>query len=839
MIDSKTVLKDTERFRADLSNVNVSENQLKAIRDKYLKGDKTISQWLSRVARNIALADLFYVEAVKEEDVFDDVKFKKLVNEFDGKHVFLVHDGIRDYGERKRNHAKLVKNLYKLQNKSKKIKKLLQATEDKFYRMMANFEFLPNSPTLMNAGRELQQLSACYVLPVGDSLEEIYEALTNMALIHKSGGGTGFDFSSLRPRNDAVMTTKGVSSGPVSFMELFDKSTDVIKQGGTRRGANMGILRYDHPDIIEFMDSKLKEGKLENFNISVGVDDEFMEAVVKDKEYELVNPRTKETVQKINAREVFDKIVENAWSSADPGIVFVDRLNLPESNPTPQLGSIVSTNPCGEQPLLPFESCNLGSINLSKFVKRDGSDFDYARLKDCVWNAVHFLDNTIDVNLFPLPVIERMTKTNRKIGLGVMGWAESLVLLNVAYESEEAFQKAEEVMKFINDEALNVSEALAETRGVFQNFKNSVFDEESDYYAGVSVKPRNSSRTTIAPTGTIAIAAGVQGAGIEPFFAIAYIRYNAKGIDALKKGEKPEEADTFFEINPLFRKVAKSYDFFGLKESELWNKINNNHKSIKGIDEIPENVQKLFPTAHDISSEGHVKMQAAFQKHVNNAVSKTVNLVREASKNDVKKVYLLSYKTGCKGITIYRDGSKKFQILNLDKKDVKKRKANGHEKSSYYKIPTGQGALHIHINYDMEGPTRLFANITPTGTEISGLTTTLGILASKYFQLGGNPSDLLRHFNSIKGDKPVGFGPNRIDSIPHALSKALRDHLIKTGKLKGVDGQMTIKGSLNTEQLLIDYSKSNYCPNCFSPNVSITDGCSEPTCFDCGFSKCS
>lgn len=830
---------DSVRFRDDLSDVHVSENQSKAIRDKYLKDDKTISHWLSRVARNIALPELLYSDIISEEEIFDGVKYKKIVSEVDGKPTFLLHDGIIDYSERKRNHAKFVDNLYKLRNKSKSVKKAVELVEDNFYRLISNWEFLPNSPALMNAGRELQQLSACYVLPVGDSLEEIYESLTNMAMIHKSGGGTGFDFSGLRPRNDVVMTTKGISSGPVSFMGLFDKSTDVIKQGGTRRGANMGILRYDHPDILEFIDSKLKEGCLENFNISVAVDKSFMDSVIKDEEYDLINPRDGKSVGKLNARTVFDKIIGNAWASADPGIIFIDRLNWPGSNPTPQMGRIISTNPCGEQPLLPFESCNLGSINLSKFIKRDGADFDYARLKECVWNSVHFLDNVIDVNMFPLPRIEWITKTNRKIGLGIMGWAECLVLLNIPYESELALQKAEEVMKFVEDEALRASEFLAEKRGAFHNFKNSVYDEDSPHFAGLGAKPRNASRTTIAPTGTIAITAGLQGSGIEPFFAIAYVRYNAKGIDFLKKGERPRDEDTFFEINPLFRKVAKSYDFFGLNEGELWNRINNNHKSISGIPEIPDQVQALFPTAHDISPEFHVRMQAAFQKHVNNAVSKTVNLVSTATRDDVRRVYLLAYKTGCKGITIYRDGSKKYQILNMDEKEFKKRKANGHEKSSYYKIMTGQGDLHIHVNYDEDGPTRLFANITPTGTEISGLTTTLGILASKYFQLGGDPSDLLRHFNSIKGDKPMGFGPNRVDSIPHAVSKALRDHLIKTGKLKSSDGQITIKESVEDSREVLDYNSIIYCPKCYSPNVTISDGCSEPTCFDCGYSKCS
>jgi ribonucleoside-diphosphate reductase alpha chain len=414
-------------------------------------------------------------------------------------------------------------------------------------------------------------------------------------------------------------------------------------------------------------------------------------------------------------------------------------------------------------------------------------------------------------------------------------------MLGIPYDSEKAFEKAEEVMGFVDGEALKASEGLALKRGLFPNFKNSIYDNGSKNFRGAEVKPRNSCRTTIAPTGTIGVTAGLQGAGIEPFFAIAYVRYNAAGIDALKRGEHPKESDMFFEINPLFKKIAQKYDFFGLREDELWKKINDNNKSIRGIQEIPKHIQKLFPTAHDISPENHVKMQAAFQRYVNNAVSKTVNLPNSASKDDVKKVYLLAYELGCKGITIYRDGSKRFQVLSAEEKKGRKRKKNnGLEMSNYYKIMTGQGALHIHINYDEEGPTRLFANITPTGTEISGLTTALGILTSKYFELGGEPGDLLKHFNSIKGDRPFGLGPNRVDSIPHALSRALRDHLIKTGKLKRTNGQTTIETSLISEKFSqISLNKVLYCPQCFSPNVAVTDGCAEPTCFDCGYSKCS
>ncbi len=1113
----------------------------------------------------------------------------------------------------------------------------------------------------------------CYVLGVEDSIEGIYDALKAMALIQQGGGGTGFSFSRLRPRGAIVKSTKGIASGPVTFMTMFDHSTDVVKQGGTRRGANMGILRYDHPDILEFITCKKDNMFLENFNISVAIDEKFMNAVKNNEDYELINPKDKSVAGKLNAREVFDRMINNAWSTGDPGYVVIDRINNTDSNPSPHLGQIESTNPCvtgdtlistehglmrmktlvelysnggvkiatdhrvpleiknsdgtlqvmqqtrtgvsfdtitkafstgvkdvykittksgyeltatpdhkvltrylsytnwtsveqlnseahtillqstegrfntdhklqfniencfvgdngrkyrlnlpfewskelghvlgwligdgwlrdkdknrrvgftfaqediemlhylkpiindyygqdvkevirgngvvhlsyhskyfveffkkigikavdgdqkivpellftapkesvvgflqglftadgtvakdkrngmyyvrltsksidllkgtqmlllnlgikskiydrsrkardnifryqnkkgeivcygsdgklfelhigkdnilrfienigfltrtkkeklnnlkevnfqkeifedqitsivhmgkqevydlteprtlsfvtngmlsldcGEQPLLSGEPCNLGSINLSKFVNEDETNMDWNKLKKCVQTAIHFLDNVIDVNNYPLPQIEWMAKVNRRIGLGVMGWAETLAMLNIPYNSDESIKKSEEVMKFIDDEARSASIELAKTRGIFPAFKNSIFDREGkNFREGHDFQPRNCARTTIAPTGTIGITAGLQGAGIEPFFAIVYVRYNAQGIDALRKGEKPAEDNTFYEVNPLFEKIAHERNYFGFSKEELYKKIDANHKSLVGIPEIPDELQRRFLTSHDLTPMDHVMMQVAFQKYTNNAVSKTVNLRNEATADDVREVYMLAYELGAKGVTVYRDGSKSVQILNISEKkrasEVEKPKVREKktvELSEYYELMTGQGPLHVHVNYDEFGPTKVFVNKTPTGTEISGLSTALGILLSKYLQIGGDPVLILKHLNSIKGDKPYGFGPKRVDSIPHAVSKALRNHLIKTGKMKDMNGQTVLPNGENSLQSTLPAEGkpiiqeqgihvSLYCPKCYSSNVGMIGGCSTPTCYDCGYSECS
>ncbi|MEK6962850.1 MAG: adenosylcobalamin-dependent ribonucleoside-diphosphate reductase [Nanoarchaeota archaeon] len=844
--------------------VPVTENQEKVIRDKYLKNSPSVEAWLRLICKNIALGELLYETSVDRIHVFKDVQHKvQKIETAPGQtsELVLLHHGVLDYKQRQMNFKKFMSNLYALADQDTPGAARVAKTEAKFYQLLSNWEFLPNSPTLMNAGRELQQLSACYVLPVPDSIEGIYSAVKNMAIIHKSGGGTGFSFSSLRPENDDVLSTHGVASGPLSFMNLFDVSTYVVRQGGTRRGANMGIMRYDHPDILKFIDAKKKPGVLENFNISVTVDDTFMGAIKNNAEYDLINPHTNQVTGKLNAKDVFNKMVQGAWETGDPGIIFIDRINNSNANATPHLGMIESTNPCGEQPLLPFEPCNLGSINLSKFIDEQKRDFDWEKLKECVFTSVHFLDNVITVNNYPLPEIEEISKGNRRIGLGVMGWAESLVQMRLPYNSPQALEKAEQAMKFVNDSAMEASEWLAKDRGIFPNFKNSIFDKNGKYFRSEEYKPRNCARTTIAPTGTIAITAGLQGSGIEPFFAIVYVRYNAAGVDALKAGTKPKEKDTFYEINPYFKKIAEEHNYFGVEPVNLWNKIEANHKAVMGIPEIPESIQQLFQTSHDLSPLDHVRIQAAFQKYTDNAVSKTVNMRNEALAKDVEEVYNLSYSLGCKGVTVYRDGSKSVQVLNLqekkseESKEVKgvqeirheRRNTSMGESSMYYEIPTGYGPLHVHINYDEFGPTKIFANISPTGTEISGLTTALSILVSKYLGLGGDPAIILKHLNSIKGDKPYGFGQKRIDSIPHALSKALRDHLIKTGKLKDSQGQQVLTAPIKQQKELqkLDGADLNevhvalYCPKCYSNNVEMLSGCSGPTCFDCGHSECS
>ena len=520
-----------------------------------------------------------------------------------------------------------------------------EESEKTFYEMMARLEFIPNSPTLFNAGTDLGQLSACFVLPVEDSLESIFTAVKNMALIEKSGGGVGFDFSKLRPNGDIVRSTKGVASGPVSFMRVFDTATEVIKAGGKRRGAMMGILRVDHPDIIEFITSKQKTGFLSNFNISVAVTDEFMDNVERDEEYWLINPRNGEKVKRLKAKSVWSLMAESAWASGDPGVIFIDEIN--RHNPTPEVGRIEATNPCGEQPLLPYESCNLGSINLSRMVVNGKVNWD--KLRETVRNAVHFLDNVIDANRYPLKEIEAITRANRKIGLGVMGFADMLIKLGIRYDSEEALQLAEKIMKFIDGEAHKKSMEIAEERGSFPNFEKSIW---KDKYKAM----RNATVTTIAPTGSISIIAGCSS-GIEPIFAISFIR-NVLGGTRL------------FETNPLFELVAKERSFYSAKLLEEIAKTG----SVQKIDEVPEDVKRLFVTALDIAPEWHVKMQAAFQKYTDNAVSKTVNMPTEATIEDVKRVYELAWKLKCKGITVFRYGSKPEQVLYIGEVKTKETK---------------------------------------------------------------------------------------------------------------------------------------------------------------------
>jgi len=514
--------------------------------------------------------------------------------------------------------------------------KKVKETEEKFYRMMSNLEFLPNSPTLMNAGTEIQQLSACFVLPVEDSMESIFNAVKNMAIIQKTGGGTGMDFSKIRPKGDVVKSTGGIASGPVSFMKVFDVATEITKQGGRRRGANMGILRYDHPDIEDFITAKSEKGILENFNLSVAVEDKFMEMVKNSEDYWLINPRNGDKVRKVNAREIFNLIIDSAWRNGDPGLIFLDEIN--RTHPLPD--KITATNPCGEVPLLPYESCNLGSINLTKMLKKGKKEIDYKKLEETVRNAVHFLDNVIDANEYPMQEIEKITKMNRKIGLGVMGWAEMLLRLNIKYDSDEAIKLAEELMSFISEKARQKSVELGEERGSFPNFSKSVWYKKYEHM-------RNATTTTIAPTGSISIIAGCSSS-IEPLFAIAYTRYALNG-------------EKLLEVNPEFEEVAKKRGFYS---DELMREISGKG-TLKDVN-VPEDVKELFVTALDIKPEWHVRMQAAFQKYTDNAVSKTVNLPENATREDIEKVFMLAYELKCKGITVYRYGSRERQVLYIE-----------------------------------------------------------------------------------------------------------------------------------------------------------------------------
>lgn len=523
---------------------------------------------------------------------------------------------------------------------------LVAQTEAEFYDMMTNFEFLPNSPTLMNAGTKLGQLSACFVLPMGDSMEEIFDTVKHTAMVHKTGGGTGFSFSRLRPKGDCVMATGGVASGPISFMTVLDAATNVIKQGGKRRGANMGVLRVDHPDILDFIVCKEREGILSNFNISIAITDKFMDAVIKDTEYDLINPRKGKVHSKLRARIVWNLIVTMAWKTADPGVLFIDRINQSVANPVPELGPVESTNPCGEQPLYSYDSCNLGSINLAKMVRigDDGRpEVNWGRLQQIVRKGVHFLDNVIDANKYPILEIELMTKSIRRIGLGVMGWADMLIQLGVPYNSMTALKLAETVMRFISEEGRKTSVELAKERGSFPRFKGSVW-EKMGYEC-----MRNSTVTTIAPTGTIGVIANVSS-GVEPLFAVAYMR---------NVGETLGVGRNLIEINPLFERIAIKEGFYS---DELMRKVSRGW-SIQHFTEIPEHIRKIFITAHDVSPEWHVRMQGAFQKYTDNAVSKTINFPHTATPYDVEKAYMLAYQLGCKGITIYRDGSKMVQVI--------------------------------------------------------------------------------------------------------------------------------------------------------------------------------
>lgn len=681
-----------------------------------------------------------------------------------------------------------------------------EVLEKEFYRMMTTLEFLPNSPTLMNAGRELGQLSACFVLPVGDSMEEIFEAIKQTALIHKSGGGTGFAFSRIRPANDVVLSTKGISSGPLSFMKVFDAATETIKQGGTRRGANMGILRVDHPDIMDFIMCKRDQTVLTNFNISVGLTEKFMEAVEKDEEYDIINPRSGEPVGKKSARKVFEHIVDLAWNNGEPGIIFLDRLN--RDNPTPKVGAIEATNPCGEQPLLPFESCNLGSINLARMVTAKGQ-IDWDKLGRIVELSTRFLDNVIEVNKYPIPQIDEMTRSNRKIGLGVMGWADMLILLGIPYDSDEAVELGEKLMKFITDQSRATSRQLAQERGAFPNFKGSIYDGK-----GKGGPIRNATCTTIAPTGTISIIAN-SSSGIEPLFAVSYIR-------------QVLDNDKLVEVHPLFEKIAKERGFYS---KELMQKIAE-HGTVQDIDEIPDDIRRVFVTSHDITPEDHIRMQAAFQKYTDNAVSKTVNFCHDASRDEVAEVYRLAYQLDCKGVTIYRDGSRDMQVLSVGKEkkseeEVPFESQKGRVKrdrpralaGTTYQMQTGCGPLYVTINEDQAGLFELFTTMGKAGGCASSQCEAIGRLVSLAWRSGVQARQAVKQLIGITCHKPSGFGDNRVTSCADAVAKAIQTHMAEHGM---EELQHAVSGGA--------------CPECGGA-VEHEGGCC--VCHACGYSECA
>ncbi len=878
-----------------------------------------------------------------------------------------------------------------------------------FYRLMTECKFMPNSPALMNAGRDLQQLSACFVLPVDDSMSSIFDSLKHAALIHQSGGGTGFSFSRLRPKNDVVRSTGGVASGPVSFMKVFNAATEAVKQGGVRRGANMGILRIDHPDILEFITCKTDTKELTNFNISVGITEEFMKAVEAGEDYELVNPRNGKVTGKLNAREVFKKVVDQAWRNGEPGIVFLDRLN--RDNPTPEIGEIESTNPCvvgdalvstelglvpireiaekwcegglnvavdtrvvensalegttgtavvsvsgvemapisrafrtgvkdvvkittrhgfsievtpdhkmmttrgwvpagklrpgkdrvlvqpnqtkvgaptnvtagvdfvdsvepcgqkevfdltvpyshsfiangfvvsncGEQPLLPYEACCLGSINLGAFTRsvweldnsgdiKPESLVDWEGMAEAVGTGVHFLDNLIDANKYPLPEIDDMAHGNRKIGLGVMGWADMLLDLGIPYNSQEAVKLAEKIMKFIEEESVKASQELAETRGVFPNYEKSI-------YPNKGIKVRNATTTTIAPTGTISIIAGASS-GIEPLFSIAFTR-------------NVMDNDRLVEVNPGFERVARTMGFY---TDKLMEKIAQ-HGSVHGISEVPDDVRKVFVTAHEITPEWHIQMQAAFQKFTHNAVSKTVNFSHEATREDVRDVFLKAYNLGCKGVTVYRDGSREEQVLTVGAKDEreieaedaqtdsvssKKSRVNGvwgrirpiERPSTLEGFTTAKetpvGKLFLTLNTLDGHPVELFAQIGKAGSDVAAFTEAIARMVSIALRSGVDPQEIADQLMGIGGSRSIGFGPNRVRSVPDAMGQFIDEYVNHIQKPE--DGPEDESHPHQDELPLLPGKKFSLCPTCGTWNLVHVEGCLK--CLACGYSEC-
>lgn len=695
----------------------------------------------------------------------------------------------------------------------------LKITAETFYTMMTNLEFLPNSPTLMNAGRPLGQLSACFVLPVEDSMEAIFEAIKQAALIHKSGGGTGFSFSRLRSKGSTVNSTGGVASGPISFMKVFNMATEAVKQGGTRRGANMGILRIDHPDIMEFIDCKAKNNEINNFNISVGLTEKFMKAVEDDTDYDLVDPHTNKTVSELHARTVFDHIVEAAWRNGEPGIIFLDRLN--KDNVVPSQGEIESTNPCGEQPLLPYESCNLGSINLTKMLTTEDDKvvFDWNKLNTTVKNAVHFLDNVIDANKYPLEKIDFVTKQTRKIGLGVMGWADTLLMMGIPYNSNEAIALGEKLMKYITSCGRLESQELAKVRGAFPLFKESTLPKD---------KPqRNATITTIAPTGTLSIIANCSS-GVEPVFAYVYIRNIMDSTEMV-------------EVSPILKTELEKR---GLYSEERMKQIAK-EGTIAHMDWMPEDLRRVFVSAHDISPEYHIRMQAAFQKGTDNAVSKTVNFSNSAECKDVAEAYSLAFKLGCKGVTIYRDGSRNEQVLNIGKVN---KDGHSEENSANHdkiiprerpdtvtgiteKIKIGCGNLYVTVNYDDKGICEIFTNTGKAGGCPSQSEATAR-LASIALRSGISVKSIIEQLKGIRCPSTIRQQGLKCTSCPDAIAKTIErvyNNQVKLGKWQALEEQISPKITNSAP------GRMHFCPEC-GAKLEHEGGC--VMCRQCGFSKC-
>ena len=764
--------------------------------------------------------------------------------------------------------------------------KAVEAVAEIFFDLMATRVWMPNSPTLMNAGRPLGQLSACFVLPVEDSLSNgksgIYDTLRAMALVHQSGGGTGFSFSRLRPKNDVVRSTMGVASGPVSFMKLYDASTDVVKQGGTRRGANMGILRVDHPDIMEFITCKEDLTQVTNFNISVGVTDAFMKAVEDGASYDLIHPKNQQVVGQLDAREVFRKIIHGAWKTGEPGVYFIDRANY--YNPVPRLGSYEATNPCGEQPLLPYDVCNLGSINLGLFVKDAAVDWD--RLRTAVHLCTHFLDNVIDANKYPLPEIDDLAKRIRRVGLGVMGWADLLVRLGIPYDSEEGVALGRKMMAFIEEESLVASEKLATQRGAFPEWEYSIWGPDATCArgpAGERIRPmrklRNCNLTTVAPTGTISIIAGCSS-GIEPLFAVAFMR-NQAGV-------------LMPDVNEDFVAIAKAEGWYSEELMQGIAAAGHIH-----FDQVPAKWQRVFVTAHDVTPEWHVQMQAAYQEYTDSAISKTCNFSNDATEEYVEKIYRLAFKLGCKGVTVYRDGARDMQVLSTGStaKKVQEQAGGGagaesrgvadalgriaeleaelertrgqlHDseaetlqrrakrsrpdllRGATRRVETPLGTMYVTITEDDLGqPFEVFISLGKAGAPLMADVEAMGRLISLGLRSGIPLKEIHRQLRGISSDRVVGLGPNKVMSVPDAIGIAIekwmqekqgvqQDLLAGAGGPGAVPAREVISSADGTQGTQGGEGAKDFigaCPDCGS-QLAFIEGCAK--CHVCGFSEC-